>query len=246
MISGGSFKTLPFLARLIIVLFGAAGLASISFAFWFQPDFSPARVLTLLVVAAGSAGYKAKLCRETTISFLTAVVMIGIITDGPVVSILAAICGVTVQTLPSSTKLAFHRLTFNVGMTAFTVAAAWWTHHTVTAASYSLDTASVEVAATVLASLVYFLASSIAAALIVSTTQRISVAQIWIQYFMHSAPSFVLTGLLALGIMGLMAAHLLLIPIALVIVTSSTYYSALRRAGARIALEGMNDYSTSV
>ena len=223
------FKTLPFPARGLIVLFAAAGVASIALALWYQSLFSATRLGFLPFLAAMSARYKAKVYRETTISFLTSVVMIGVITDEPAVSMLAAICGVTIQTLLPSKKLVLYRLIFNAGMIALTVTATWWTHRVVATANHFLDGTSSEIAAAILASFVYFLGNSTFVALIISTTQRISILDIWGQHFMYSAPSFVTAGLLACGLVGLMGEHVV-VPIALTLSISITYYCAIRRA----------------
>src|SRR5260370_19567382 len=140
------------MARAIIIIFAAAGVASIALALWHQSLFSATRLGFLPFLAALSARYKAKLYRETTISFLTSVVMIGVITDEPAVSMLAAICGVTIQTLLPSKKLVPYRLIFNAGMIALTVAATWWTHRVVATANHFFDATSSELAAAILAS----------------------------------------------------------------------------------------------
>jgi hypothetical protein len=225
-----SFKTLPFAARGIIVLFAAAGIASIALALWYQSFFSATRLGFLPLLAAVSAQYKARVYRETTISILTPVVMIGVIADEPAVSMLAAICGITIQMLLPSKKLILHRLIFNAGMIALTVAATWWTHRVVTTANHSADATSCEIVATILASFVYFLSNSIFIALIISTTQQISILSIWVQHLMYSAPSFLMAGLLATGLAGLMTAPVVAVPIALILSASIAYYGAIRRA----------------
>src|SRR5215469_2237682 len=106
--TSGSFKNLPFLARFIIVLFAAAGVASIALAFRYQSIFGTTRLGFLPLLAAVSARYKARVYGESTISFLTAVVMIGVVNDEPAMSMLAAICGVTIQALLPSKKLVPH------------------------------------------------------------------------------------------------------------------------------------------
>jgi hypothetical protein len=227
------FNTLPFLARGIIVVFAVAGVASIALTFWYQSLFSPTHLGFLPFLGAVSAQYKAKVYRGTTISLLTPVVMIGVITDEPAVSMLAAICGVAIQTLFPSKKLVLYRLIFNAGMIAMTVAATWWTHRVVALANHFFDATSSQIAAAILAAFVYFLGNSIFVALIISTTQGISIFDIWGQHFMYSAPSFVTAGLLAVGLVGLVAEHAA-VAIALTLSTSITYYCAIRRAGQQV------------
>jgi hypothetical protein len=196
-----SFKTLPFLARYIIVLFAATGFAMAAFAIRSESVTNPGRMIFLLLVAALTARAKTAFYQQATISFLTSVVMIAVISEGLAVSLLVAVCGVTIQTVLPSRKVAFHRLIFNLGMISLTVTAAWWTHHVF---ATNAEEFSSEVVATVLASSVYFIVNSISVALIVATTQIGSVFEVWTKHFIRSAPSFVSAGLLALGLVGLL------------------------------------------
>jgi hypothetical protein len=230
------FKTLPLLARGIIILSAAAGGASLAAAFWYQSIFGVTRLAFLPLLAAFGAHHKGKLYNGTSISYLASVVMIGVISDEPAVSMLAAICGVTIQTLSPSKRVIPHRLIFNAGMVTLTVAATWWTHRVLATGTHSLDATSSEMVATILASFVYFLVNSICVALIVSATKRKSVFDIC-RHFMYSAPSFVSAGLLAVGFVGLMSDHAAL-PIALTLVASITYYTATRRAGEQQDVSG--------
>ena len=161
-----SFKALPIAARLMVVLFGLAGFAAILDAISWQHAFAPGRVLLLFAIAVATARTKVNLYRGSTISFLTCVVLLAVIKEGPAVAVLLAVCGVTVQTLLPSKKLVWHQLAFNAGMIAITVTAAWWTHHAF-ASTQALDAISAELTATVLASFTYFLGNSISVSLIV-------------------------------------------------------------------------------
>ena len=223
------FKNLPLLARGVIILSAIAGGASLAAALWYQPISSTTRLAFLPFLAAFSAHFKGKVYSGTTISFLASVVMIGVIRDEPAVSMLAAICGVTTQTLLPPKKLIPHRVIFNAGMIALTVAAAWWTHRALATGTHLLDTGCSEMVAAVLASFVYFLVNSISVALIVSTTERKSMLGIC-RNFIYSVPSFIAAGLLAVGVVGLMSEHAA-VPIVLTIIASIMYYSAIQRAG---------------
>ena len=225
-----SFRSLPFAARCTIVMFGAAGLAAILFAIFLQPAFSPGRLLMLLGLAAVSARAKVKLYRDSTISFLTCIVLLAVIQEGPAVAVLVGICGVTVQTLFPARKLVLHQLAFNAGMIAVTITATWWIHHFLS--SRTFETISAELTATVLASFTYFLGNSISVSLIVSLSQKMSLIHIWSTHFMYSAPSFMIAGLLSLGIIGLASAHFLLIALAGTAVIGIAYYCSIRVAAS--------------
>jgi hypothetical protein len=226
-----NFKALPIAARLTIVLFGLAGFASILYAISSQHAFTPGRVLLLFAVAVATARKKVNLYRGSTISFLTCVVLLAVIKEGPAVAVLLGICGVTVQTLFPKKKLVWHQLAFNAGMIAITVTATWWTHQAF-ASTQALNAISAELTATVLASFTYFLGNSLSVSLIVSLSQRISIAHIWSRHFLNSAPSFLIAGLLSLGVLGLTAAHFVLIGVLLVGVVSVAYYCSISRVTA--------------
>jgi hypothetical protein len=158
--------------------------------------------------------------------------MIGVVNDEPAMSMLAAICGVTVQALLPSKKLVPYRAIFNSSMIVLTVAATWGTHRLLAAGSHSLDATSSEIVATILASFVYFLGNSLSIALIISTTKRTSVFRIWVENLMYSAPSFLTAGLVAVSLVNLMEPRVVFVPIALILSTSMAYYCTLRRTGS--------------
>jgi hypothetical protein len=226
-----SFKALPIAARLTVVLFGLAGFAAILDAISWQHAFAPGRVLLLFAIAVATARKKVNLYRGSTISFLTCVVLLAVIKEGPAVAVLLAVCGVTVQTLLPSKKLVWHQLAFNAGMIAITVTAAWWTHHAF-AGTQALDAISAELTATVLASFTYFLGNSISVSLIVSLSQRIPMLHTWSHHFLYSAPSFLIAGLLSLGVLGLTTTHFILIGLMLVAVVAVAYYCSINRVAA--------------
>ncbi len=222
------FTALPILARCTVVFFGAAGLIASLIAVAYQTDFAPARVLLLAGLAAASARAKVPLYRGSTISFLTCIVMLAVIREGPAVAVLLGVCGVTVQTLFPSRKLILHQLAFNAGMIALTVSVTWWMHHLLTA--QLMETISAEMTATVLASFTYFLGNSISVSLIVALSQKMSMIHIWSHHFLYSAPSFMIAGLLSLGLIALFTAPVLLIGITAVSVIAFAYYCSIRRA----------------
>src|SRR5882672_6239266 len=103
-------------------------MAAILFAFSLQPAFAYGRLVLLAGVAMISARAKVNLYKGSTISFLTCVVLLAVIREGPAIAVLLAVCGVTVQTLLPSRKVVLHQLAFNAGMIALTVVATWWTY----------------------------------------------------------------------------------------------------------------------
>ena len=57
-------------------MFGATGLAAALYAMFYQSALAPARLVILLVLAALTARAKVTLYRETSLSFLTSVVLL--------------------------------------------------------------------------------------------------------------------------------------------------------------------------
>ena len=80
------FKSLPFLARCIIVVIAAAGFMLVAFAIHSQALTNPDRFIFLLILAAVTAQAKTKFYQQATISFLTAIVMIAVPVWAPAVS----------------------------------------------------------------------------------------------------------------------------------------------------------------
>ena len=222
-----TFQKYPWLAKWTIGLFVAAGIAAGALSISLQESFEITRMLVLLAVAAAGARSKVTLHRGATISFLTAVVLFAVISEGPAVAVLTAVCGVTIQTWLPSRKVPLHQIVFNAGMIAVTVMLTWLTHHMLSDA-LPLATMSAEMTATVFASFVYFLSNSIFVSLIVAATQGVSMLQIWSGHFVYSAPSFLIAGMLALGVMGLTSANSLTLLAALLSVIGLTYYCSVR------------------
>lgn len=224
------FKTLPLAARMTVILFGIMGLAAILYACAWQKTFALSHVLVLSAMAVLCARAKVNLYRGSTISFLTCVVLLAVIHEGPAVAVLVAVGGVTAQTFLPKKRLVLHQAAFNAGMIALTVLATWSTYHFLTSGP-GLDTLPAEVMATILASFMYFLGNSISVSLIVSLSQGASMLHLWANHFLHSAPSFLIAGLLSLGVLGL-ASNLVLVGVALVAVTMTVYYCSISRVAA--------------
>ncbi|HLH32140.1 MAG TPA: hypothetical protein VKY31_13130, partial [Terriglobia bacterium] len=184
----------------------------------------------LFALAVVCARAKVNLYRGSTISFLTCVVILAVIREGPAVAMLVGIAGVTVQTFFPSRKLVLHQLAFNIGMIALTVLATWSTYHLLVGRP-GIETLPTELTATILASFMYFLGNSISVSLIVSLSQGAPMLHLWSTHFLHSAPSFVIAGLVSLGVVGL-AGNIVLIGVALVAVTMIAYYCSISKVAA--------------
>ena len=225
-----TFTTMPAAARFAIVLFAITGLAAVAYAMIFQMGFAPVRLFLLMAAATLCAQAKVKLYKASTISLLTSVVLLAVISDGLASALIVAVFGVTVQTVVPSKKLVLHQLAFNLGMITLTVTATWFTHQSLTGARIATPL-STEALATLMASFVYFLGNSISVSLIIALSKRVSMAEVWLKHFMCSAPSFVLAGLLSLGIIALLSSQNFSIVLALVAMTFIVYFTSIRLTG---------------
>jgi hypothetical protein len=111
-------------------------------------------------------------------------------------------------------------------MIAMTVFASWFTHHLLVA--HTITAVSTEMTATLLASFTYFLGNSLSVSLIIGLTKGMSIFQTWFQHFLFSAPSFMIAGLLALGVLTVITAQSLIIVAVLLTVISLAYYCSVR------------------
>ena len=223
------FNSLPFAARWTIILFGAAGLAALLYVVASQPGIDLGRTLLLLTLAAGSARIKVNLFKGSTLSFLTSVVLLAVIHEGPAVAVLVGLCGVTVQTIFPSKKVVIHQLAFNAGMIALTVTASWLTYH-LAAGQPALNTLSSNLVATVLASFAYFVGNSVSVSLILAMTKGLSVFQIWSHNFLFAAPSFLFAGILSLAVIAMLSSPGILLVAAFSAAISTAYYCSVKLA----------------
>jgi hypothetical protein len=227
---GDTFKALPFAARRAVVLFGFGGISAFAWAIRHETGaILSIRLIVLMFFATVTARAKTKLHPRTTISFLTAIVLMAVIRDSAAVSIIIAVWGVAVQTVFPSKKLILHRLVFNSGMIALTAAASSWAYHSLATNNPSVQMIPNGILATILAAFVYFSGNSISMSLIVAVTQHVSMFDIWIKYFMGSAQSFLIAGLLAFFV-GLASTGLGFMVLAVGLVIVFAYYCAIRHA----------------
>lgn len=222
-----TFNSLPMAARWAIVGFGIAGLAAAAFALGSEPGFSPSRLLILLALAAGSARAKVTLYRGASLSFLTSVVLLAVISQGPAAGVLVSVFGVTVQAFLPKRKLVFHQAVFNAGMISMTVVMTWWIYKALTGL-LPLTAISSETAATVVASFTYFLGNSISVSFMVGLSKGLSMLHVWTQHFMYSAPSFLIAGILSLGLMSCAGSASIFVIAVVLSVVALPYYCSVR------------------
>jgi hypothetical protein len=190
------FGTLPVKARTAIMMFAILGAITLASTLLYQPFTSPVRFVLLLALAVGTANTKFRLYKDSSISFMTSVILLSILIAGTTEALLIAICGVSVQGYFPSRRLVLHRLLFNAGMIAVTVKATCWTYtYCMTHPQGGLTNQLVAVLA---ASSVYYLGNSISVSLMIALTTGARMLRLWNEHFASSAPSFLMAGLLSL------------------------------------------------
>ena len=222
-----TFSTMPLTARFVIALFAIVGMASALYAVTTHIGFAPGRLFLLMAAASVCAKAKVKLYKTSTISLLTSVVLLAVVMEGLTAALIVAVFGVAVQMVVPSKKLVLHQLIFNLGMIAMTVTATWFTHQSLASVS-TANPLSTEAVATLMASFVYFLGNSISVSLIIALTKKMSLAEVWSKHFMCSAPSFLLAGLLSLGVVALISTQSISMVAALVAAILLSYYTSIR------------------
>jgi len=209
------------------MMFAIMGFASVVYVVVHDMRFAPGHLGLLMAAATACAKAKVKLYKASTISLLTSVVLLAIVMDGLASALIVAVFGVTVQMAVPPKKLVLHQLIFNLGMIATTVTATWFAHESL-AGVRTANPLSTEAMATLMASFVYFLGNSISVSLIIALTQKMSMAEVWLKHFMCAAPSFLLAGLLSLGVVALISNQSVAIAAALVAAVSLSYYASIR------------------
>ena len=222
-----TFSTMPLTARFAIALFAILGMTSALYAVTTHMGFAPGRLFLLMAAATVCAKAKVKLYKTSTISLLTSVVLLAVVMEGLMAALIVAVFGVAVQMVVPSKKLVLHQLVFNLGMIAMTVTATWFTHQSLASAS-TANPLTTEALATLMASFVYYLGNSISVSLIIALTKKMSLAEVWSKHFMCSAPSFLLAGLLSLGVVALISTQSITMVAALVAAISLSYYTSIR------------------
>ena len=189
------FQNLPLPARYAVAIFGVAGVITILWTVFSEPFTGILQMLYLTILAIVTAQTKVRLYKDSTISFLTSVVLLSLLIGGTREALLAGICGVTVQTYFPQRQFVLHRLVFNLGMIAVTIQASAWVY----AFFFSRSSGSFpSILASILgASSMYYLGNSLSVSLIIALTKRESMLRLWLDHFVYAAPSFIIAGLLS-------------------------------------------------
>ena len=225
------FQNLPLPARCAVAIFGVAGVITILWTALSEPFNGVLQLLAIVGLAVATAQMKVRLYKDSTISFLTSVVLLSLLIGGTREALLAGICGVTVQTYFPHRKLELHRLVFNVGMIAVTIQSSAWVY------AFFLSRSSGSFPSTLAsilgASSMYYLGNSLSVSLIIALSKRESMLRLWLDHFIYAAPSFIIAGLLSLLAFELAQSREGFMLLTLVPVASITYYASVRNAGAR-------------
>src|SRR5262249_17240376 len=131
-----------------------------------------------------------------------------------------------------SKKIVLHQLIFNTAMITLTVTASWLTFHAL-AQTGAVSTLSSEITATLLSSFTYFLGNSISVSLIVALSRGMSLFHILLHHFLFAAPSFLIAGLLSIGVLAALGSANFLLAFALLTSIGLSYYCSLRIAAER-------------
>ena len=194
------FKKLSRQAQLVIVLFGMGGLLWAGWTLLSGALPQAGRLLPLLILGAATARAKVKLTKTSTLSLLTAVVMLSLMMDGIIAAAVVGVAGVTVQAFLPSRKFVMHRFVFNAAMVVIAIQAASVPYYWVISQNLAAALIS-HVLGIAAASLTYYLGNSISVSMIVAATECKSIFRVWHDHFMLAAPSFLSSGLLSV-IMG--------------------------------------------
>jgi len=225
------FQNLPLPARCAVAIFGVAGVIATLWTMLSEPFTGGLQLACTMILAIVTAQSKVRLYKDSTISFLTSVVLLSLLIGGTRDALLAGICGVTVQTYFPQRKFVLHRLVFNLGMIAVTVQASAWVY------AFFLSQSSGSfpsiLAAILGASSMYYLGNSLSVSLVIALTKRESMLRLWLDHFVYAAPSFLIAGLLSLLTFELAQSREGFTLLTLAPVASITYYASVRNAGAR-------------
>ncbi|HLH29950.1 MAG TPA: HD domain-containing phosphohydrolase [Terriglobia bacterium] len=189
------FGDLPAQARLAVALFGLAGAGGLVRAvLHIGPiDYAYFGLLMFLAVVSGHA--KVRLVGGSSLSLITTVALVSMMMLGPAPAIVVGVCGVFVQCAFPPKKFIPHHLVFNVGMIVLTISMASAGYYAVVRGTHTA--AADQFIGALVASLLYYLGSSVFVSMIVSLSGKKSIFRIWHDNFLYTAPSFFVAGLLA-------------------------------------------------
>jgi diguanylate cyclase (GGDEF)-like protein/putative nucleotidyltransferase with HDIG domain len=156
-------------------------------------DFAYFGLLMFLAVVSGHA--KVRLVGGSSLSLITTVVLVTMMMLGPQPAILVGLCGVFVQCGLPPKKFIPHHLVFNLGMIVITISMASAGYYGVVRGTHTgpVD----QFIGALIASILYYIGSSVFVSIIVALSGRKSVFRVWHDSFLITAPSFVVAGLLA-------------------------------------------------
>jgi diguanylate cyclase (GGDEF)-like protein/putative nucleotidyltransferase with HDIG domain len=189
------FDGLPRQAKFTILLFGivgAAGLVQAVLQFG-RPNFGYFVLLLFLASVTGHA--KVKLIGGSSLSLITTVALVTLMTLGGPAAILVGVCGVLVQCGFPPKKLNLSHLVFNIGMIVLTISMTNSGYYAVVRGSHTAP--ADQFVGALIASLLYYIGSSVGVSLIIGLTSGKSVFRVWHDNFLYTAPSFFVAGLLA-------------------------------------------------
>lgn len=189
------FEALPRQARITILLFGIAGTLGLDRAVLQlgHPNYGYLVLLCFLATVTGHA--KVRLIGGSSLSLMTTVVLVTVMTLSAPAAILVGVCGVLVQCGFPPKKFNQHHLVFNIGMIVLTILMTNAGYHAVVRENHTAP--ADQFVGALIASLLYYIGSSVCVSLIISLTGGKSVFRVWHDNFLYTAPSFVVAGLLA-------------------------------------------------
>lgn len=189
------FGSLPAQARLAVLLFGLAGAGGLMQALFHfgSVDWPYFGLLVFLAIVGGHA--KVRLVGGSSLSLITTVVLVALMMLGTQPAILVGMCGVCAQCALPPKKFIPHHLVFNLGMIVLTISMASAGYNSVVRAAHNgpVD----QFIGALIASLLYYLGSSVFVSMIVGLSGNKSIFRIWHDNFLYTAPSFFVAGVLA-------------------------------------------------
>lgn len=187
-------KTLPRRAQVTVAVFGIIGLCGVIRATLMigRVDYTYFGVLLFLAVVTGRT--KVRLIGGPSLSLITAVVLVAMMTLGTSAAILVGAFGVIIQSAIPWRKFLPHHLIFNLGMIVLTISMASAGYFAIVRPQAGgVD----RLLGVLIASILYYLGSSVCVSIIVGLSGGKSIFRIWHDNFLYTAPSFVIAGFLA-------------------------------------------------
>jgi len=158
-----------------------------------RTDYSYFWLLVFLAIVTGHA--KVRLIAGSSLSLISTVVLMAVMMLGTTAGILVGVCGVFVQSIFPPRKFVLHQLIFNLGMIVLTIWMAGTAYYGVVG---DFHAAGIDrLIGALIASIIYYLGSSIFVSMIVGLSSNKSIFRLWHDNFLYTAPSFVVAGLLA-------------------------------------------------